>query len=175
MRAHSDEVAQALELGAERVVLRPVRAEDRAAYANFLSRIDPSDLRRRFFDPHGLSPESDFEHHARTDRDGGAGFVAVRKVEGRADEIVGEARVHKYPGVRAAELAIIVRSDMQRRGLGHALMQKAIEYCAAQRLEMIARILPDNDAMIRLANRSGMQVEHTPEGNLAVALLPVRR
>jgi acetyltransferase len=166
------EVAQVLELGPERVVLRPARVEDRGPYADFISRIDPIDLRRRFFDPHGLSPQSDFEHHVRKDCHGGAGFVAVRKVQGSADEIVGEARIHRYPGVRAGELAIIVRSDMQRRGLGQALMQKAIEYCAAHRLEMIARVLPDNDAMIRLANRSGMQIEHAPEGHLAIAHLP---
>ncbi|HEX2825801.1 MAG TPA: GNAT family protein [Burkholderiales bacterium] len=172
MRAQLDEVAQVLELGTEQVVLRPVRAEDRAAYVDFISRIDPADLRRRFFDAHGLSPQSDFEHHVRKDRDGGTGFVAVRQLRGSPDEIVGEARVHRYPGVRAAELAIIVRSDMQRRGLGRALMQKAIEYCAAHGMEVIARMLPDNDAMIGLAKRSGMQVEHAPDGHLAIAHLP---
>ena len=67
------------------------------------------------------------------------------------------------------ELAIIVRSDMQRRGLGRALRRRAIDYCAAQGLEMIAQILPENDAMIGLASRSGMQLEHVPGSDLVIA------
>jgi acetyltransferase len=171
MRAHSEGDAQRVELGGDRFVLRPIRPEDRRAYADFIARLGAEDLRRRFFDPSGLSPESEFERYVLTDHAGGAGFVAVCEASGSAEEIVGESRVYRYPGSSAAELAIIVRSDMQHRGLGHALMQKAIDYCTARGLEMIARILPDNDAMIRLAERSGMHVEHGPGGNLAIAHL----
>jgi acetyltransferase len=156
-------------LGTDRFVLREIRPDDRSAYASFLNRIDASDLRRRFFHRNGLSPEIDFEHHWRTDDDREIAFVAVSESRVGAAEIVGEVRLHRYPGAATVELAIIVRSDMQRRGLGRALMRKALEYCAAHGLEVIAQILPENDAMIGLARHAGMQVEHVPGSDLAIA------
>jgi len=170
MRACPD-LSQVVKLGADRFVLRRMRPDDRCPYADFIARMQTGDLRRRFCDPSGPLPGSDFDQHALTDATGGAGFVAVRETSGSADEIVGEARLYRYPGTSAAELAIMVRSDMQRRGLGRALIRTTIDYCAAHALDMIARILPDNAAMIRLAERSGMQVEHAPNGALAIAHL----
>ena len=174
MRAYPNR-CQVVELGADRFVLRPIRPDDRRQHADFIARIDIEHLRRRFCDPSGPSPEADFERHVRSDAIGDAGFVAERETSGGTGEIVGEVRLYRYPGAAATELAIMVRSDMQRRGLGRALMRTTVEYCAAHGLEMIARILPDNEAMIRLAERSGMQVEHGPGGTLAIAHLPPAR
>ena len=168
MRDYRGDLEQAVELAGDRFVLRPIRREDRRAYADFIGRIDASDLRRRFFHPNGLSPEIDFEH-ATFDLDREVVFVAVRESREGAGEIVGEARACRYPGAPTAELAIIVRSDMQGRGLGRALMQKVVEHRMDHGLEMIARILPGNDAMIGLAKRCGMQVEHRPGSDLAIA------
>jgi acetyltransferase len=159
----------------DRFVLRPIRSEDRLAYASFIDRIDASHLRRRFFHPGGLSPEIDFERCVSVDDHNEVAFVAVRESRPGHDEIVGEARLHRYPEAPAAELAIIVRSDMHRRGLGRALMQKAIDYCAIHGLEMIAQILSDNDAMIGLAKSFGMDVECTPGSDLAIAHMPAAR
>src|SRR5689334_9743267 len=106
MRADSDDIAQVVELGGDRFMLRPMRPEDRRAYADFIARVEARDLRRRFFDPGGASPETDFERHGPTGHGDGIRFVAVREASGSADELVGEARVYRYPGTSAAELAI---------------------------------------------------------------------
>lgn len=174
MPAYSNEL-ESLELGGDRFLLRPIRPEDHDAYADFIARIDASDLRRRFFHPSGLFPEIDLERYVAVDHDQEVAFVAVAPSQSGQEDIVGEARVQRYPGTSTAELAIMVRSDMQRRGLGSALMRKAIEYCAAHGLEMIAQILPENVAMIGLAKRLGMRVEHVPGSDLAVAHLPPAR
>jgi acetyltransferase len=165
MGLNAGDLEQVVELGAERFVLRPIVPDDERAHADFIGRMDPSDLRRRFFDANGASHPGE---RARIDHDREVVFVAVREPQ-RSGEIVGEARAHVYPGASTAELAIMVRSDMRRRGLGRALLRKTIEYCAAHRLEMIAQILPENEAMIRLAKRSGMQVELSPAGDVAIA------
>ena len=168
MRDYRSEDERILTVGTERFVLRPIRAQDRLAYASFIDGINASDLRRRFFHREGLSPQIDFERCVSVDDQNEAAFVAVRESQGY-EEIVGEARLQRYPESAAAELAIIVRSDMHRRGLGRALMQRALEYCAFHRLEVIAQILSDNDAMIGLAKSVGMEVEHTPGSDLAIA------
>jgi acetyltransferase len=77
----------------------------------------------------------DFEHLSRTDQDRDIAFVAVRQARTGTEEILGEVGLHRYPGTPTAELAIMVRSDMQRRGLGRALMRKAGDYCAAHGLD----------------------------------------
>jgi acetyltransferase len=171
MPAHPSDQERVVELEGDRFVLRPMRPEDRVAYAAFIARIDASDLRRRFFHRAGLSPDIDFERYATIDHGREIAFIAVHEPSPGLEEIVGEARLHRYPGTQTAELAIIVRGDMQRRGLGRALVQRAIEHCAVHGLEMLAQILSDNDAMIRLAKSVGMQVENTPGSDLTVAHL----
>jgi acetyltransferase len=174
MRNHRDD-EEILMLGVDRLVLRPIRSEDRHAYASFIDRIESADLRRRFFHRDGLSPEIDFERCVSIDDENEVAFVAVRESQQGHEEIVGEARLYRYPEAAAAELAIIVQSDMHRRGLGRALMRKAIEYCTTHGLEMIAQILSSNDAMIGLAKSVGMEVEYTPGSDLAVAHMPAGR
>ena len=169
------DLEQVVEIGTDRFLLRPVRPEDHRAYADFFARIDAEDLRRRFFHPNGLSPEILFERYAQANSDTEAAFVALRQPREEPEDIVGEVRIFRYAGTSTAELAIIVRSDMQRRGLGRALMQKAVDYCASRGLEMIAQMRPENEAMIGLAKRSGMQVDHQPGSNLAVAHLAAGR
>jgi acetyltransferase len=96
-------------------------------------------------------------------------FIAVAQSGPDSGEIVGEVRAYRYPEGLAAELGIIVRSDMKRRGVGRALMEALIAYTRENGLELIGQIAPDNEAMIALAERCGMEVEHAPGNDVAVA------
>jgi acetyltransferase len=164
-------VEQVVLLGADRFVLRSLRPEDRDAYADFIARMDESDLRRRFVRAGSAAPESDLTRYTRLDPSREAAFVSVRQSGTASGEIVGEVRAYRYPEAPTAEVAVIVRSDMKGRGLGSALMAKMIEYCRAAGLELIAQIRPDNTAMIRLARHCGMEVEHAPGSSLAIAYI----
>jgi acetyltransferase len=102
-------------------------------------------------------------------------FVAVEQGEPGAGEITGEVRTFLYPDDATAEFAILVRSDMKRRGLGRALLQKMIDYCRASGVSvLIGQILAENEAMITLARACGMEVEETPGASIAVAHLDLR-
>jgi hypothetical protein len=48
-------------------------------------------------------------------------------------------------------------------------MEKMIEYGKVNGLDLFGRIAPQNNAMIRLAERSGMQLEYSPARDLAIA------
>jgi GNAT superfamily N-acetyltransferase len=97
-------------------------------------------------------------------------FLAL-STSGPTEEIVGEVRGYRYPDSSTLELAIIVRSDMKRLGIGRALMAVMSDYCSANGLDLIAQIKPENRAMIQLARHCGMQVEHVPGSDLAIAYL----
>lgn len=102
-------------------------------------------------------------------------FVAVESSSEGADEIVGEVRAVRYPNGASAEFAVLVRGDMKRRGLGRALMLRMIAYSKASGVEeLIGRIVPENEAMIALARRCGMEVETQPGTSVAVAHIDLR-
>lgn len=155
----------------DKLQVRPIRPEDAAAYSDFVARIDEQDLRRRFAAAEAPL-RGDVSRHARIEPDRGMTFVAVQSSGPESGEIVGEVRAYRYPEGLAAELGIIVRSDMKRRGVGRALMEALIAYTRENRLELIGQIAQDNEAMIALAERSGMDVEHPPGTDIAVAHLP---
>ncbi|MCC7080613.1 MAG: bifunctional acetate--CoA ligase family protein/GNAT family N-acetyltransferase [Burkholderiales bacterium] len=165
---------QQLELAAGSFLLRPIRPEDARAYCAFIARIDEPDLRRRFARSSGPLPDRDIARYTQIDYDRDMAFVAVRQSGSGDSEIVGEVRAHRYPEGPSAEFGIIVRSDLKRLGLGRALMQKMIGYCRRNGIELIGQIHPQNDAMLALAARAGMQVERPPGAQIAIAHLAGR-
>ena len=160
---------QVVTLRAGRFLLRPLRVGDSLAYADFIARMHESDLRHRFVGHGHETLDSAFAHHSQIYPNRDVSFIAVRQCGRSREEIVGEVCTYRYPGVSTAEVGIIVRSDMKRQGVGGALMGKMIEYARASWLELIARIRPENTAMVRLAERSGMEVEHRPGSEFAIA------
>lgn len=57
-----------------------------------------------------------------------------------------------------AELALIVRSDRQRRGIGRALLLHAMGWARDNGLAQVAgNVLPDNKAMLALARSVGIE------------------
>jgi acetyltransferase len=160
-----------VELGAGTFLVRPIRPEDARAYADFIARIDEPDLRRRFAGPPTPLSDRDLARYTQIDYDRDMSFVAVRQPGPGSGEIVGEVRAYRYPEGATAEVGVIVRSDMKRRGLGRALMETMIAYSRENGLELIGQIAPDNEAMITLAERCGMQVERPAGTDIAVAHL----
>ena len=164
----TEHLEQVVQVGAAHFLLRPLRPEDGRAYSDFIARMDEQDLQHRFV-PGGTATQRDLGRYTQIDRNREMAFVAVRQRRRASGEIVGEVRAYHYPAGATVELAIIVRSYMKGRGLGRALMEKMIEHCRASELEVIAQIRPQNTAMMRLAERCGMEVEHRSGSDLAIA------
>jgi L-amino acid N-acyltransferase YncA len=58
-----------------------------------------------------------------------------------------------------AEFAIVVRSDVKARGVGHVLLSKLIAYCTSRGTkQLVGEALPDNHPMITLARTLGFDV-----------------
>jgi acetyltransferase len=172
IRPYPRELEQALELPGLKVVLRPIRPEDAASYAELIARTGADDLRMRFFTLVRRLPAKDLARYTQIDYDREMAFVAA---EDGSRDILGEVRLFTYPDAATAEFALLVRTDLQRRGLGRALLLKAIDYCRARGSDtLIGQIRTDNEAMLALARRCGMEVETAPGASLAVAHLDLR-
>ncbi|MCC7484718.1 MAG: GNAT family N-acetyltransferase [Burkholderiales bacterium] len=166
------DLEERLELPGLALLLRPIRPEDAAAYADLIARTGADDLRMRFFAPARTLPARGLDRCTQINYDREMAFVAAQDGSG---DILGEVRIFTYPGGDTAEFALLVRTDLQRRGLGRALLRKAIEYCRARgNSTLIGQIRTDNEAMLALARQCGMEVETAPGASLAVAHLALR-
>jgi acetyltransferase len=104
--------------------LRPIRPEDAPALMDMARRTDPADLRLRF---HGAVRGLDEPAAARLsqiDYDREMALVAIAPDQSFA----GVARLVFDPDFGRAEYALMVRSDLQGRGLGRALLGEALAY-----------------------------------------------
>jgi len=170
---YPQELEEHISLSGLELLVRPIRSEDAGAYGEFIARTGAEDLRMRFFTLRRRLPPKDLARYTEIDYDREMAFVALPRKGGA--EIFGEVRVYCFPDGATAEFALLVRSDVQRRGLGRALLAKAIDYSRARgATALLGQMRTDNEAMIALARDLGMQVEVTPGVSFAVAHLDLR-
>lgn len=91
-------------------------------------------------------------------------------------EIVAVARLTKVPGELEAEVAVVVTDTYQGKGLGTELVRQLIGIGRDEKLErIVARILPENEAMRALARRLNFRFETSSELDSLTAVLDVQR
>jgi acetyltransferase len=136
------------------VLLRPVRPEDEPAHSEFISRLSPEDSHFRFFHTIRAMPRTQLARLTQIDYDREMAFVATRRGPDGKPETIGVVRTVADGENETAELAIVVRSDLKRRGLGTHLLRKAIDYCRRRGTkELAGDVLAGNEAMLELARR----------------------
>ena len=88
-------------------------------------------------------------------------FLALDEDSG---QMLGVVQLHADVNHETAEYAILLRSDLQGRGLGWLLMQTMIEYASADGLRLIeGQVLSENTTMLRMCGELGFEVEPDPE------------
>lgn len=141
--------------GFEGLSLRPIRPEDAAAAIRYFGKLDPEDVRMRFFTPmRELSPAL-LARLTQIDYDREMAFVLLD----RGGDILGVCRLVADPDNLKAEFAVSVRSDLKGRGLGRLLMQRLMDYARARGIgEIFGDVLEDNVMMLALARQMGCKV-----------------
>ena len=133
------------------VLTRPLDESEWGMIRAFIEKTDRDDLRLRF------GQSLDFADTATLKRFfdiGGSGEMVCMLDE--AGDISGILhRVLTSPF--AAEIALIVRSDVKRTGIGGQLLRTALSRAAGQNLKTLhALVLRENGAMLRLARKLGL-------------------
>jgi acetyltransferase len=146
------------------IALRPLRAQDSAAFQQFVRGLSAESRLHRFLVPlRELAPgllasltQPDPSRH-----------VAVAAVEG--DRIVGEGRFVALGDSGRAEFAIAVADEWQRHGIGARLL--GFLTAAARQMGLAAlegEVLRTNTAMPRFARRTGFRTKACADARLAV-------
>ena len=139
------------------ITLRPIRPEDEAQHREFLTRLDPQDVRLRVFYSRRHIEHSELARLTQIDYEREMAFVAVApSSSGPPEQTLAVVRAVADPDNVSAEFGIVVRSDLKGAGLGELLMHKMIGYLrerAVQRL--VATVLRENRRMLELAQALG--------------------
>jgi acetyltransferase len=154
------ELVETVRWNDETIVLRPIRPEDEPQHRAFLDRVEPDDLRLRFFSARPALPRSELARLTQIDYAREMAFIAVRTAPDGTSETLGVARAVIDPDNVDAELGIIVRSDLKSHGLGRLLLRRTIDFLAGRGSErLIAYVLRENRAMRKLVLACGFVVD----------------
>jgi acetyltransferase len=131
--------------------IRELHASEEQACRTFFSHLELPDIRMRFGSLHFSV------RYLLPGQPGTSGGVAFAAVDG-AGQVLGIVNLaYLTPG--AAEMAVIVRSDYKRRGIGYSLLAHAINWAEGQGLsEVVGYVLADNKPMLSLAHRMGLHM-----------------
>lgn len=154
------------------VLIRPIRPQDQPAHERFFARLSAADVQMRFFHPiRELQPEQ-LERFTHIDPRKEMAFIATEETSDGQWETLGVARmVIDATDPSQAEFAVVVRSDLKRRGLGRTLLERMIRYCREAGLRRIyGEVLAENEAMLHLGKSLGFHAVNTSHGVVEVRL-----
>ncbi|MET3649201.1 bifunctional acetate--CoA ligase family protein/GNAT family N-acetyltransferase [Phyllobacterium ifriqiyense] len=136
--------------------VRPIRPEDVNLYPPFLVNVSQHDLRLRFLSPRQAFSDDALRRLTQLDYDRDMAFVALDKESG---ELAGIARLSSDPDREIAEYAVLVRTDLQGRGLGWQLLLQLINFAKAEGIrQMEGLILSDNKIMLKMCREFGFTI-----------------
>jgi acetyltransferase len=164
IRPYPRELEEPFELpDGRRLLLRPIRPEDEPAHDAFLRGLRPEDVYFRFFGLVRQMTHSQMARYTQIDYEREMAFIASDASQD-PPATLGVVRGVFTGDNREAEFAIIVQSELKGQGLGRALLDKLIRYCRTRGTkEVVGQVLPDNRAMLSLAEHLGFTRRLLPD------------
>jgi acetyltransferase len=134
--------------------IRPIRPEDAALEIAFVDRMSERSRYMRFFNTiRGLTPAM-LARLTQVDYDRELALIALSAEKGEAQQIVGVARFAANPDGESCEFAVALDDQWNGRGIATILMERLFEAARdGGYRRMTGCVLPENDAMLKLAAR----------------------
>jgi acetyltransferase len=153
-----------------KIRIRPIKPEDAALLAQLVCELAPEDARMRFFTSvRSLDPVA-LARFTQIDYDREMAFVMFSGDS--SSPLLAVSRLASDPDNFRAEFAIVVRSELHRRGIGRLMMKHLIEYARDRGLsELVGEILAENHAMLSLCTELGFRLSHDSAGIARATLM----
>ena len=148
------------------IFFRPVKPVDEPALSEMLYSLSEHSVKTRYMTSTMAFPHSDVQQLANIDYKKDLAIVGV--VPGVSnEEIVAIAQYFLDPEKQSAEVAFVVQDEWQSRGMGTLLLDY-ISKVATQRgvKRFIAKVLPNNKAMLSVFYNSGYKVNTKFDGEV---------
>jgi GNAT superfamily N-acetyltransferase len=148
-----------------RIVIRPVRPDDREALRESFERLSPESRYRRFLAPMAHLSESQLTYLTRVDHHDHEALVAMAEGDGDAEgEGLGIARFVRLEDPDAAEVAVAVADSWQGRGLGTVLLAHLLARARQEGIERFtATVLADNRGSLEVLSSLGRTTVGPPQ------------
>ena len=142
-----------------RIVIRPIRPDDRQIEQDFVHNLSDESRYFRFFNALRDLSETALTRFTQVNYDKEMALIAVICENGHETEI-GVARYAINPDGRSCEFAIAVADAWQRKGIGSKLMYSLMDAARSRRLEtMEGWVLSANARMLALVDGLGFAVD----------------
>jgi RimJ/RimL family protein N-acetyltransferase len=142
--------------GGRSVKIRALRPEDRDDFMAAIGRASSQSLYRRFFAVRRHFTEDETSFYLNVDFVRHVALIATVEENANATIIGGARYIVEEPA--RAEVALTVIDAYQGQGVGAALLRHLVAIARAAGIrELIAYVLPDNTAMLRVFERSGLK------------------
>lgn len=146
------------------IEIRALRPEDRHDFVAAVSRVGTESLYRRFFAVRRHFTEDETSFYLNVDFRNHVALVAIAEENGRSTIVGGGRYVVVQPG--QAEVAFTVLDQYQGQGIGAVLLHHLVAIAKDGGLEtLIADVLPENGAMLKVFRRSGLVCSEKREAN----------
>lgn len=160
IRPYPAEWERDVAVGAAQYRIRPIKPADIGLYPDFLTKVAPDDIRLRFLAPRKKFPDEMLKRLTQLDYDRDMAFVVLEA----GGALAGVARLSCDPDRSRGEYALLVRTDLQGRGLGWALLQQIVDYAKVEGIGRIeGMVLSENEAMLRMCGEFGFAITHQPD------------
>jgi len=157
--------------GGQKVLLRPIMAEDEPRHREFITNLSQDSKRFRFFEVIDRPDVKFVRHFTQIDYDREIAIIAQIGQKG-SETTIGVARLIENVLDNTAEFAIVVADAWQRKGLGTKLARHIIRIAKIRKISKIyINFLKDNHAMKFLAEEIGFTVTETPDCYYAELIL----
>lgn len=144
------------------VLIRPLRAQDRALEAQFVRRLSRASRYQRFMVTLNELPPGKLDELTHVDQQRHVALVATVEREGQP-ALIGVVRYVVDAGGTGCEFAVTIDDAWQGSGLAGILMQRLIGVARSRGLRtMVGLVLRTNARMLKLARQLGFRCERDP-------------
>ena len=155
------------------VTIRAIRRDDTGLIADALRRVSPESLYNRTFSARRIFNDKELAWLVNIDFERIVSIVAIRQDEGQV-LMVGEGRYVRTEGgaSTSAEVAFLVDDQHKRQGIGSLIFRHLADIARSAGITRFeAEVLPSNEGMLQLFDRSGLSVsKKTTGGTVHVTL-----
>jgi len=145
------------------ILLRPVRISDEPILKEFFYSLSDQSIRRRFISARKDMPHERLQEFAVIDYTAEMVILAVLSSDER-EIVLGVGQYGIDPQTHTAEVALVVRDDRQRQGIGTEILSY-LTFLAKREglLGFTAEVLTENTAMMQLFEQAGFSMERRRE------------
>lgn len=159
------------------VRVRFLTPDDGALLVDLIKRLSPESRYYRFHVPVEFHSDEDLwariPPYLAVDQQNHVALVALVQ-EGEQEAAIAVVRFARQPGEEEAEVAVVVRDDWQRLGIGRRLVMQAVDVARALGIKRLsAWVQPGNRQALRLAAALPYRTEHRFEGGESHVVLHI--